>query len=123
MLMIMTHCQLWKIYGGHANSQPLNDGWSNGERRLIHDLVTLPENEFAANALPFFVYLITTGVGALARQLGIPIIVVFEIKLFKLLAPAFIVAIAGALVAIGFKSARFVKIPAASKSIWNFKYR
>jgi hypothetical protein len=79
--------------------------------------VTLPENEFAASAFPFFVYLITTGVGALARQLGIPIIVVFEIKLFKLLAPAFIVAIAGALVAIGFKSARFVKIPAASKSI------
>jgi serine/threonine protein kinase len=40
------------------------------------------------------VYLTITGVGFFARQLGISIIVVFEIKLVILFAPALIVSIA-----------------------------
>ena len=56
---------------------------------------TFPGREFAASALPFFVYFTTTGVGFFARQLGISIIVVFEIKLVILFGPAFIRSIAG----------------------------
>ena len=79
----------------------------------------MPGREFAASALPLLVYLTITGVGFFARQLGISIIVVLDIKLVILFAPAFIVSIAGGFGVMTLPSFNPEKTPVLSAEIVN----